>query len=538
MICEALTTRHAGMPGPGDDYWYGPYVSGAMVDATPETATAVAAVFACVRLISESMAQLPLHLMRDDGKIRQRATDDPLYSILHDQPNDRQSSFEWRQTMQAHLTLRGNAYSLIVLGGSGQVEQLVPLHPDRMTVFRLDQQSASRPGQYRLGFLYRDLNNVQYRLTQDEVFYLRGISYDGISGVSPITACRRAIELSMQAEYHGLMWWKNAAKPGGVLKHQGTLDDEAYLRLKKSWREAHTAQDLYTVAILEDGTDFQPIGISNQDSEWLENRRFQLTEICRIFMVPPHMIASAIEHGNTYANVEQSSLNFVKWTVKPLVDLWEQSLRMQLIDDKQLYPQFNMEGLLRADTKTRADVYTAMFGMGVYSRNEIRALENLDPIPGGDRRFIGTQFIPIESAGQKSTTTPVQAAITQVDADPEEPAADDSLSAWTRDIAERLANAEIRLAETETARHPDQDVYTCVMTAYDGRHRQYAFRALQPIAAHAKAEASIAAVVSEMADSMAACLLSDSLDNVLAEMKLGRQEQLITIITKGLFDAA
>lgn len=536
MICEALTTRHAGMPAPGDDYWYGPYVSGALLDATPETATAVAAVFACVRVLAESMAQLPLHLMRDDGARKMRAVDDPLYAILHDQPNDRQSSFEWRETMQAHLALRGNAYSLIVLGPSGQVEQLVPLHPDRMSVFRLDQSGASRPGQYRLGFLYRDLNNVQYRLTQEEVLYMRGISYDGISGVSPITACRRSVELSMQAEYHGLMWWKNAAKPGGVLKHPGTLDDEAYARLKKSWREAHTAQDLYTVAILEDGTDFQPIGISNQDSEWLENRRFQLTEICRIFRVPPTMIASAIEHGNTYANVEQSDLNFVKHTMLPWIVRWEQAIKMSLLDDPQLYATFVLEGLLRADMKTRSDFYTAMFGMGVYTQNDILSLENRDSYEGGDRRFIGTQFIPIESAGQKAASPVAPAAITMEQ--PTEHAGGDSLAAWTRDVAERLANAEIRLAETETARHPDQDVYTCVMTAYDGRHRQYAYRALQPIASHLNSEASIPAVVSEMADSMAAGLLSDSLDNVLAEMKLGRQETLITIITKGLSNAA
>jgi HK97 family phage portal protein len=520
------------MPGPGDDYWYGPYVSGALVDATPETATAVAAVFACVRVLSESLAQLPLHLMRDDGTRRQRAVDDPLYAILHDQPNERQSSFEWRETMQAHLALRGNAYSLIVLDPAGRTEQLVPLHPDRMSVFRLDQEGASRPGQFRLGFLYRDLNNVQYRLTQDEVFYLRGISYDGITGVSPITACRRAIELSMQAEYHGLMWWKNAAKPGGVLKHPSTLDDEAYKRLKKSWREAHTAQDLYTVAILEDGTDFQPIGISNQDSEWLENRRFQLTEICRIFRVPPPMIASAIEHGNTYANVEQSDLNFVKHTMLPWIVRWEQAIKMSLLDDPQLYATFVLEGLLRADMKTRSDFYTAMFGMGVYTQNDILTLENRDSFDGGDRRFIGTQFIPIDSAGQKVSATAAPAAIAV------EQSTGESLAAWTRDVAERLANAEIRLAETETARHPDQDVYTCVMTAYDGRHRQYAFRALQPIASHLKAESLIAGVVSEMADSMAAGLLSDSLENVLAEMKLGRQETLITIITKGLSDAA
>ena len=536
MICEALSTRHASMPGPGDDYWYGPYVSGSLTDATPETATAVAAVFACVRVLSESLAQLPLHLMRDDGASKRRAIDDPLYAVLHDQPNERQSSFEWRETMQAHLSLRGNAYSLIVLDQAGRIEQLVPLHPDRMTVFRLDQSQASRPGQYRLGFIYRDLNNVQYRLTQDEVLFLRGISYDGITGVSPITACRRAVELSMKAGYHGLMWWKNAAKPGGVLKTPGTLDDEAYLRLKKSWREAHSAQDLYTVAILEEGTEFVPVGISNQDSEWLENRRFQLTEICRIFRVPPHMIASAIEHGNTYANVEQSDLNFVKHTMLPWIVRWEQAIKLSLLDDPQLYATFVLEGLLRADMKTRSDFYTAMFGMGVYTQNDILSLENRDSFDGGDRRFIGTQFIPIESAGQKAAAPVAPAAIAVELADAA--AGSDSLAAWTSDVAERLANAEIRLAETETARHPDQDVYTCVMTAYDGRHRQYAFRALQPIASHLGAESLIAAVVSEMADSMAAGLLSDSLDNVLAEMKLGRQETLITIITKGLSNAA
>ena len=169
MILEALMPR-AATPGPTDDFWYTDYpVHAGGADVSPNGALQVTAVMACVRVLAETIAQLPLHLMATDGRMRRRAIDQPLYDVLHDQPNDWQTSFEFREMMQGHLALRGNAYAQIVPGPRGAVDQLIPLHPDRMQVFRLENG--------RIGYLYRDQKGIPYRLTQDEVFHLRFMSF-------------------------------------------------------------------------------------------------------------------------------------------------------------------------------------------------------------------------------------------------------------------------------------------------------------------------------------------------------------------------
>jgi len=353
---------------------------------------------ACVKVIAETLAALPLHLMREENGAKRRATDRRLYEILHDQPNERQTSLEFREMMQGQLCLRGNAFSLIKTGRGGSVDQLVPLDPDRIQVFWLKTIEDSGPQIGRLGYLYRDRDQNEFRLTQDEVFHLRAISLDGILGLSVISASSRAVNLAQQADIHGEKWWENAAKPGGVVKlpvGEWLPDEDAHKRLKDSWRNAYTGDDLYTVAILEGGAEWQQMGVSMKDAEFMAFRRFQVAEIARLFRVPVHMINSAIEHGMTYANVEHSDLAFVKHTMIPWLVRWEQAIKRDLIPDAQHYAKHSLEGLLRGDTAARAAFYKTLWEIGVLSINEIRSLEDWDAVDGGDQRFVPSNTLPL-----------------------------------------------------------------------------------------------------------------------------------------------
>jgi HK97 family phage portal protein len=459
--------------------------------------------------------------MRDEGVKKSRAVRHPLYRVLHDQPNEQQTSVEFREMMQAHLTLRGNAYAVIRRGPRG-VEQLVPLNPDRMEVFLLRIVEGDAPTAGRLGYLYTDQFNRKYKLVQDEVLHLRGLSLDGIIGVSPITIGRKAIELSIQSERHGLMWWKNAAKPGGIIKFpEGEyLDEDTHVRLKKSWREAHTSEDLYTVAIIEGGGEWQPMGISNEDSEWLDSRRFQIPEICRLFRVSPHMVYAAIEHGNTYANVEQSDLDFVKHTMLPWIVRWEQGIKRDLIVDSALYPKFSFEGLLRADSESRSKFYRGMWEIAVYSTNDIRELEDQDPVEGGDTRYIPMNFVPINSPVVIPKDNP------------------DALKKWIEDIANRIASAEIRELERWVSENNSSvakgDLLSWINDFWNGRHVDYITVAVSPIIAYLGSNTSAASLAQDLVDSTGRELFAEPPQAVLNRWRLGRAEDVVDLICTGV----
>lgn len=515
MICE-LFLANSGTPPPDDDYWYRPYGHSDLI--TPETALQIATVFACVRVKAESIAQLPAHLMRDDGRNRVRAKEDPLYEVLHSRPNSRQTSYEFREMMQGHLELRGNAYALIAMR-RGTLE-LVPLHPDRVEVFSLGA-AVDSPDLPRLGYLYRDSKGRPYRITQDEMLHLRGISFDGVLGVSPITLGRRALELAEQSEKHGIKWWKNSAKPGGVLTVPDgeTLDEDAYKRMKKTWTEAHSGQDLYSVAILECGVTWQAMGISNEDSQWLDSRRFQIPEICRLFRVPPHMVYSAIEHGHTYANIEQTDLDFVKHSLLPTVIRWEQAVKRDLITDPMQYLKFSLEGLLRADTATRQAFYVAMLEHGVFVINDVLELEERNPVEGGDVRLVSSKLVPLDQVGMAQATASM-------------PSPDDGgasaavIRSWVSDAVDRIVSAETRELEKQLAKS-DRRSLDDWSSWYGSKHRPYVARTLAPILAAGHSRIDGYALAEEMATEALRDLEATEPEKVLNEWRSTRAARLI-----------
>lgn len=355
------------------------------------TALQSAAVYACVRLLAETVASLPLITYRrlsNGGK--ERATDHPLYNVLHYQPNRFMSSFEWRETMMGHLLLWGNAYSRIEDDASGNVIELYPMRPDRVQISQTEEG---------LIYTYSPPGREVVALPEDRIFHVPGFSLDGIVGISTIAQARQAIGLSLATEEFGSRFFGNGARPGGVLEHPGTLTDEAMERLRLSWEQSHTGTaNAHKVAILEEGMKYTQIGIPPDDAQFLETRKFQLAEIARIFRVPAHLIGDL--DRATFSNIEHQSLEFVIHSVRPWLVRWEQAIMRSLLlkrERNQIFAEFLVDGLLRGDTMSRYQAYATAVTNGWMSRNEIRQLENLNPVEGLDEYLVPMNMM--ESGG-------------------------------------------------------------------------------------------------------------------------------------------
>lgn len=369
---------------------------------TERSAMQMTAVYSCVRILSEAVAGLPLHLYRykeDGGK--EKALDHPLYHLLHDEPNPEMSSFVFRETLMTHLLLWGNAYAQVIRNGKGEVIALYPLMPDRMTVDR-DKHG-------RLYYKYTKSNddaptmeNGPVYLDPSDVLHVPGLGFDGLVGYSPIAMAKNAIGLAIAAEEYGSKFYANGAAPSGVLEHPGTLKDPA--RVRDSWNSTFGGSaNSHKVAVLEEGMKYTPISISPNEAQFLETRKFQINEIARIFRVPPHMVGDL--EKSSFSNIEQQSLEFVKYTLDPWVIRWEQALYRTLLSEdekKTLFFKFNVEGLLRGDYASRMNGYATARQNGWMSANDIRELENLDRIPaelGGDLYLVNGNMLPLVSAG-------------------------------------------------------------------------------------------------------------------------------------------
>ena len=372
------------------------------------SAMQMTAVYSCVRILAEAVAGLPLHLYRykeDGGK--EKAIDHPLYLLLHDEPNPEMSSFVFRETLMTHLLLWGNAYAQIIRNGKGEVIALYPLMPDRMTVDR------DRDGKlyYEYTVSTDDAPTVKgtvVRLKPSDVLHIPGLGFDGLVGYSPIAMAKNAIGMAIACEEYGAKFFANGAAPGGVLEHPGTIKDPQ--RVRESWQSTFGGSgNANKIAVLEEGMKYTPIGISPEQAQFLETRKFQINEIARIFRVPPHMVGDL--EKSSFSNIEQQSLEFVKYTLEPWVIRWEQSIQRTLLtqEEKSAYfVKFNLEGLLRGDYQSRMNGYATARQNGWMSANDIRELENLDRIPaeeGGDLYLINGNMLPLKQAGAFADTT-------------------------------------------------------------------------------------------------------------------------------------
>lgn len=387
-------------------FYIGGSSSGKVV--TERSAMQMTAVYACVRILSEAIAGLPLHMYRykDDGG-KEKALDHPLYLLLHDEPNPEMSSFVFRETLMTHLLLWGNAYAQIIRNGKGEVVALYPLMPNKMTVSRDETGQLYYTYQKSQEELPKD-NTYTVTLHPSDVLHIPGLGFDGLVGYSPIAMAKNAIGLAIATEEYGSKFFANGAAPSGVLEHPGTIKDPQ--RVRESWMSQFGGPaNSNKIAVLEEGLKYTPISISPEQAQFLETRKFQINEIARIFRVPPHMVGDL--EKSSFSNIEQQSLEFVKYTLDPWVVRWEQSIQRTLLtpeEKKTYFVKFNVEGLLRGDYQSRMSGYATARQNGWMSANDIRELENLDRIPaedGGDLYLINGNMLPLNKAGAFADTT-------------------------------------------------------------------------------------------------------------------------------------
>jgi HK97 family phage portal protein len=387
-------------------FFFGGTSSGKSVNE--HTAMQMTAVYSCVRILSETVAGLPLHVYKyNDKGGKEKHLAHPLYKLLHDEPNPEMTSFAFRETLMGHLLLWGNAYAQVIRNARGEVVALYPLMPNKMTV--------DRDSNGRLFYLYqRSLEDApslgkdsQVYLSPSDILHIPGLGFDGLVGYSPIAMAKNAVGLAIAAEEYGAKFFANGAAPGGVLEHPGTIKDPQ--KVKDSWNSAYQGSgNAHRVAVLEEGMKYQPIGVSPEQAQFLETRKFQINEIARIFRIPPHMLADL--EKSSFSNIEQQSLEFVKYTLDPWVVRWEQSMCRTLLMESEkptVFIKFNVDGLLRGDYASRMNGYATARQNGWMSANDIRELENLDRIPvelGGDLYLINGAMTKLQDAGAFAAT--------------------------------------------------------------------------------------------------------------------------------------
>lgn len=344
---------------------------------TPATAQGVSAVYACVQAIAETTASLPLILFKRNGDDRERASDHPLYRVLHDMANPEQTALEFREYMQACVLLRGNAYARIVRGYDGQVRELWPLNPDTVQVRRTPA-----------GLVYDyTKDGVLTRLLAHEVLHLRHrLGDDGVLGVSPIAAARGVVELALSEQEHGRNTFTNGAKLLGVLKFPGKLKPEQRTAIATSWASQYAGgANAGRTAVLDEGVDFQALSMSLEDAQWIEARKFSVIEVCRLFRVPP-VIVQSMEEAN-YSNSVELSRQFITLSLRRHLVAWEQAIAKQLLTEagrRSYFAEHQVEGLLRGDSANRAAFYSSGIASGWMLKSEARKLENLPAIEGID----------------------------------------------------------------------------------------------------------------------------------------------------------
>ena len=386
----------------GNDFslLFGRTTSGKTVNE--RTALQTTAVYACVRILSETIASLPLHVYRYTEGGKAKDTEHVLYTLFHDEPNPDMTSFVFRETLMSHLLIWGNAYSQILRDRSGQVIGLYPLLPDQMRVHRSEKG--------KLFYVYNryeeDNPNFQEKgsivLSQEEVLHIPGLGFDGLIGYSPIALAKNAVGMTLACEEYGASFFGNGANPGGVLEHPGILKDPA--KVRDSWNAVYQGtRNAHKVAVLEEGMSYKQIGIPPEEAQFLETRKFQINEIARLFRIPPHMVGDL--EKSSFSNIEQQSLEFVKYTLDPWVVRFEQALKKSLLlpeEKKTHFIKFNVDGLLRGDYQSRMNGYAIGRQNGWLSTNDIRELEELNPISpeeGGDLYLINGNMTKLKDAG-------------------------------------------------------------------------------------------------------------------------------------------
>lgn len=369
-----------GARDPIDDFWYQPLsaASSAGVVVTHDTAIRISTALACIKVISQAAAQLPLGVFqRETNGDKTPRPNNPLYTLLHDAPNGEHTAMEWREMMTAWAVARGTAYSEIVPGARGAISELIPIHPDTIKPIAVRDGTGRTRWQWEI----KETGAAPRRLLRDELFILRALAVkrDTPEGLDPITEERDSFGAALAAQDYGNRFFANDARPSGILKPATRFKDEdALARFKRGWRAAFGRAGRHGTAVLEPGMEYQQIGLTNEQAQFLETRGYLDVDICRIFGVQPHKVG--ILDRATFSNIEQQSIAFVTDTLMPWLVRWEQAIKRDLVVQDEVFAEHNVSALLRGDTESRYAAYAIGRNWGWLSANDVRRLENMNSI--------------------------------------------------------------------------------------------------------------------------------------------------------------
>lgn len=476
-------TPEAATPGPGADFWYDGFAGDSMRirPMTPARALTIATVFCCIKILAETVASLPWLVYQRLPNGRRESPTHRLYPILHSRPNRWQTSFEFREMMQGHLALRGNGYAEIMSGRRGFVSELIPLHPDRVEVKVLDNGSIVYDVQAA------DMSGT-YRVPAGRMFHLRYFSLDGVVGLSPVEVVRRSLEEGAEQERAGLDRQRNDDRPTGILKGDQNLKPEVRDQLRSEWERVHSGKK--RIAVLGHGLSWQQVGLSSEDLQFIEQRRFSKAEIAAIWRIPLHFL-NELDRA-THSNVEHMSIDFVRFTMLPWFGRWEQSAQRDLFeDDEPYFNEFDFNELTRADRKTRAESNQAEFIYGALNIDEWRKREGLNPLPNGagQRHFIAANLIPLDRAGDNLNPQGGGAPVQEGPPDAGEEAAAVShattLAPLIRDAADRIQSTRLSLvrARLKKGASDRQRFGRWLSETLEPKLREYTERVIGPLLA-------------------------------------------------------
>lgn len=451
-----------------------PNVSGVAINE--KTALSVLAVFACVRIISEAVASLPLITYRRLTRGKERATDHAVYALLHDRPNPEMSAMTFRETLQAHVLTWGNAFAEIETNKAGTVIGLWPLLPDRTR--------ARRVSGHRLYDTTLPDGTVA-TLSAERVFHMPGLSFDGLTGYSPIGLAKQSIGLTSAVEQFGAAFFGRGSTPSGILEHPAKLGAPALANLRESWGALQSGlSGAHRIAILEEGMQWKALGIPPNHAQFLETRKFQVLDIARLFRVPPHMLAD-LESGASYASVEQMGLDFVAYTLRPWLVRWEQTANYDLFGSRErndTYVEHLVDGLLRGDIASRYAAYAVGRQWGWLSADDIREIENMNPLPDGQgsRYLVPLNMVAADIAGEvipkKDTITGAGASASGT-----APTAQrGGYLALFQDVGDRMVRRQVDQLR-RAHRKQGEAGWTQAIEAVNGEHRDALAKALTPI---------------------------------------------------------
>ncbi|MFD2206629.1 phage portal protein [Kiloniella antarctica] len=406
----ARSTSSSGTVGRSEPFVSSPSIAG--VNVTEATALNYSAVWAAVNFISNKVSVVPWGVYEKQEGKRSLLSDHRLHHVLSFKPNPEMGSRTFRKTLAAHVLLWGNGYGEIEARRNGDVEAIWPIEPHRM--------NPDRDSRNKLVYEVSNERQPNTILSADQIYHVKGLSYDGLMGYSPVRLARDSLSLSAAMERYGSAFFGNGANPGGVLEHPGNLSSEAAKGLRESWEAKHKGVNRsHKVAILEEGMSFKTIGIPPEDAQFLSSRQFQITEIARWFQMPPHKLAELTRA--TFSNIEQQSQEVVDDCIVPWVVTFEEEADLKLFkpsESGRLFTKMNLKALLRGDSKSRGEFYQSMFSTGAMSVNRILELEDENPIgPEGDLRMVPMNMVSVEQAYKEGGSSQEAAPKGKDDAD-------------------------------------------------------------------------------------------------------------------------